>query len=95
MNTRKIDLCREVSHRLHIPLYTCQATLEALLAAWTHRLQAGDPIYLRGWGALFPVTRKGRGGVRNPRTMEPAPPLPRRRVVRYRPYLAVREGLAQ
>jgi nucleoid DNA-binding protein len=92
MTTTRLDLCRSVSTRLGIPLTDCRGVLEAMLDAWTHRLQEGQSLDLRGWGTLFPTTRCARDNARNPRTGAPAH-VPRRRIVRFRAHRSLREGL--
>lgn len=86
MNSTRKSLCAEVSARLGIPTEDARKVLEHLLSAFTRHLAQGERVHLKGWGALSTRTRKGRGGVRNLRTMEACPPIPRHRVVRFRPH---------
>lgn len=79
-------LSREVSARLGIPQGQARATLDALLDTIAQNLMEGSNVEIRGWGVFFLRHRKARGGVRNPRTLEPCPPLPSRRTVRFRAY---------
>lgn len=85
MSTTRKTLCAEVSTRLGIPQGQARATLDALLDSITENLKEGEDVQIRGWGSFFLRHRKGRGGVRNPRTGAPGW-VAAHRTVRFRPY---------
>ncbi len=64
------DLVEAVSERTGLARSDAAQAIEAVLAAITEALRAGDTVTLSGFGAFVAKSRAARTG-RNPRTGEP------------------------
>lgn len=79
----KADLVRQVVEASTLDSPAAQEAVDALFESVTSALARGDRVVLRRFGVLYTSPRR-KGVARNVRTGEPAP-IPRGRVVRFRP----------
>ena len=79
----KVDLVNRAEEATDLERWAIRDAVDALFESVGAALERGDRVVLRRFGVFHPAPRR-TGVARNPRTNETVP-MPRGRVVRFRP----------